>query len=127
MATLYEETGRLTRVGIVASVVLIGPAILGIGATTPLVVALFALSGGLAVVRDSLPTFPTVAGYDLQRCRGDLWIGSLAGAVGAAVVLGASSAELQAIGGVFGAVAMANYFVRPLYLSVISMARRTLG
>jgi hypothetical protein len=127
MATLQEGTVRLTGVCLVASVVLIGPSLVGVGATPPLVGGLLLLSGGLFAVRDSRPVFPTVAGHDLRRYQQDLWVGPLVGAVGAVAVLGASPAELQSIGGIAGAVGMANYFLRPVYLTLIAMARRALS
>lgn len=117
---------RVTYVLLVASFLLIGTGLAGVGATLPVAGGLAALGAGLWAVRDTLRTLPTVVGYNLGWYARDSW---LAPAVSIPVVLlglGGPPAELQALGGFVGLVGMGNYFLRPLYLLVGSALWRLL-
>jgi len=113
-----ERSLRLTAVCLVASALLILPAVAGIAPSTVLAFALAVLGLGALAVREQLASLPTTIGYDLGRYGQDLW---LAGLVGALVVVAGpatSPAELQALGGIVGVVGMANYFLRPILLTL---------
>lgn len=112
---------------LVTSVVLIGPALAGVGSVPALVVALVALTGLLRAGRETLAQLPTVVGYDLGGHARHSWVGVLVGAAVVLGTLGSPAAELQAYGGLAGLVGMVNYFLRPLYLSIVAALSRLLG
>lgn len=109
---------RVTYILLVASFLLIGPGLVGFGATIPLAAGLAVLAGGLWTVRDRLRTLPSVVGYDLGWYARDSWLAAAGAILVVLGSLGAPTAELQALGGVVGLVGMVNYFLRPLYLLV---------
>lgn len=127
MHRLRDWSHRATIVLLVTSVVLIGPALAGLGASLPLVAMLLGIAGLFGAVRDQLGDLPTVVGYDLGRYGPDLWLGPVIGAAMALYWLGASPAELQALGGIAGLIGMANYFLRPLYLFLAFRVQRLVG
>lgn len=120
-----ELTLRATVVLLVTSAVLIGPGLVGVGASLPFIVALVALGVGLAALRSELSSLPTALGHDLGEYARDLWLAPFLAAVLFAGYPDASPAELQALGGFAGFVGMVNYFLRPVYLSVFSVLART--
>lgn len=117
-------TLRATMVLLVTSVVLIGPALAGIGASIGLTFVFIAAAAGLAAAQPQLATLPTVLDHDLGKYGQDLWLGPLLGALALVVVPDASPAELQTLGGFAGFVGMVNYFLRPVYAMVYALALR---
>jgi len=112
---------RLTTVCLGASGLLILPGFAGVGPALPFAVAFGVVAAGALAARDRLATLPTVVGYDLGRYAQDAW---LAGVLAALIVLlgpASSPDELAALGGVVGLVGMGNYFVRPIYLTLLSL------
>jgi len=121
------RTLRLTIVCLAASALLIPPSLVGVGPSIPFAVVLGVVSAACVAARDRLATLPTVIGYDLGRYGQDLWLAAALAAL--VVILGPaeSPTELRALGGVVGLVGMVNYFVRPIYLTVVSVVRRRTG
>jgi hypothetical protein len=114
---------RLTIVCLATSATLIVPGVAGFEPSLGLAGALFALGAACVAVRNRLAALPTVVGYDLGRYGQDLW---LAGVLGGLVVLfgpAESAVELLSLGGVVGLLGMANYFLRPLFVTIIGFAR----
>lgn len=116
-------TQHVTTVLLIASVTLIVPALVGFGATIPVALAIALVSAALWTVRDQLAELPTVVGYNLGRHARDSWVGPALGAAIVIVALGSPPPELQAFGGIAGLLGMLNYFLRPLYLSVLASLR----
>jgi len=118
---------RATFVLIVASLALLLAGLAGAGGSLALLVGLVAVAVALFAVRDRLDANAALAGQDVGDYGRLLWAGP---AVAAAVVLaflGASPAELQALGGLVGLVGMTNYFLRPVYRAASAFARRLSG
>jgi hypothetical protein len=109
---------RATYVLLVASFLLIGPGLAGLGPTVPLAGGFAALGAGLWLLRDRLRTLPTVVGYDFGWYARDSYLAAALSLPIVLLSLGGPAAELQAFGGVVGLVGMLNYFLRPLYLLV---------
>jgi len=114
---------RLTVVCLAASATLILPALAGIGPSLPLAGLLFGLAAGLLALRDQLAALPTVVGYDLGRYGQDLWLAAVLGALLVLFGPARSTVELLTVGGVVGLVGMANYFLRPVVVSLIGLVR----
>ncbi|WP_336326618.1 hypothetical protein [Halovenus sp. HT40] len=119
-----HRSQRVTYILLAASFLLIGPGLVGLGATIPLVAGLAVLAGGLWTVRDRLRTLPSVVGYDLGWYARDSWLAAAGTTPVVLVSLGGPAAELQALGGIVGLVGMVNYFLRPLYLLVADLLVR---
>lgn len=115
------RSSRGTYILLLASFLLIGPTVAGVGATLPLVAVFAALAVAFWAGRDSLRRLPVVAGYDTGWYARDSWLAAVLGGVVTLVVFGAPSAELQAVGGLVGLTGMVNYFLRPLYLLIAEM------
>jgi hypothetical protein len=124
---VHRETLRLTAGLLVASVCLIAPGLGSLGASLPLGLALLALGGSLAAVRRRIAFAAVVAGHDIDPYLTALWFGPLAAGVVCLGSLGASPAELQALGGLLGLVGMANYFLRPVYRLAHGFVRTAVG
>lgn len=124
MTDLREATLRLTAVLLLASAVLIGPSLLGLGGSLSLAAVLAVVAAVLFAARDSLPTLDPIYGHDVSVYIDDLWASPALGALVVLVFLGASPDELQALGGLAGALGMGNYFFRPVYLAGASLVRR---
>jgi hypothetical protein len=125
MQVWRERSLRATIALLVASWLLILPALADIGVSLPYLGALVGLAAVFGAARRFLTDLPTVLGHDLGTYGQDLWLAPLVGAL--AVVLVApdgSPVELQAVGGIVGLVGMANYFLRPLYFLVYGLVRR---
>jgi len=118
----YGETFRATVVLLAASVVLLVPGSVGLGASLPLVVAFGLLAGLFGALREPLSRLPTVARHDTGAYGELLWLGPAVAAGVCLVFLGATAAELQALGGLVGLVGMVNYFLRPLYRAGYALA-----
>jgi len=127
MDRVRDWSHRATIVLVVTSILLIGPALAGIAASLPLAGVLLVLAAGLWYLREAFEQLPTVIGYDLTRYGPNVWLGPTIGAAMTLYWLGASPAEVQALGGIAGFVGMVNYFVRPVYLYVYFTVRRLLG
>lgn len=130
MSRLADRTILLTDALLVASMALIGPSLLDLGASIPLVALLFALAAALFLGRDALGAVGPVPGLPVGSVLRVSWAGILLAAVVSLVSLGASAGELQALGGFCGLAGMLNYFLRPVYAAVIAVARyvdRTVG
>jgi hypothetical protein len=119
-----ERSLRLTGVCLVASALLILPAVAGIGPSAVLAVVLALLGLGALAVREQLASLPTTIGYDLGRYGQDLWLAGLLAALVVVAGPATAPAELQALGGIIGIVGMANYFLRPILLTLRSIVRR---
>mgnify|MGYP006926898112 CR=1 FL=1 len=109
---------RVTYILLVASFLLIGPGLAGVGPTIPLAGGLAVLAALLWLGRDRLRMLPTVVGYDLGWYARDSYLAAVLSVPLVLLRLGGLAAELQALGGLVGLVGMANYFLRPLYLLV---------
>lgn len=127
MEALRRRSHHATVTLLITSVVLIGPALAGVGSTLPLAVVIGAFAGLLWQVRETLAKLPTVVGYDLGEHARHVWVGVLFGAVVVLGTLGTPPVELQAYGGLAGLVGMVNYFVRPLYLFLAASLGRLAG
>lgn len=117
---------RATYILLVASATCILPGLLDIGSTIFLVAALGSLTGALLLIREELTALPVVVGYDLGWYARDSWVGALVGTAIVLVSLGATPAELRALGALAGLVGVVNYFLRPLYLFVAEQLLRLL-
>ena len=122
-----EESVRVTFALLVASVGLLGPGLAGITASLTLVAVLFGVAGLLFFARDRLDAGPTVLGREVGAFGRVLWTGPAIAAVVCLAFLGATPAELQALGGLVGLVGMANYFLRPVYRVGSVLVRRVSG
>lgn len=120
MNTLPVRIQRLTVVLLAASLSLIGPGLAGLGASVPLVVALAAAAGLLALTRAEAGGRRWPGMVPVRYLR-DLWAGPLVAGVVALAMLGSSPGEVQALGGVCGLVGMLNYFLRPIYALLASL------
>lgn len=122
-----EESVRATFVLLVASIVLIGPGLAGIGSSPVIVVALLVLAVGLFALRTRVPDGPTVLHRDLGAYGRIAWAGPAVAAAVCLAFLNASPAELRALGGLVGLLGMANYFLRPVYRVGSALFRRVAG
>ncbi len=109
------ETFRVTVVLLTASVALIAAGVAGFGGSVGLVVMLVGFAVLLFALKDELARAPDALRHDLGAYGAVLWVGPLLAAVVVALMLDATPAELQALGGLVGLVGMVNYFLRPLY------------
>lgn len=123
-----ERTLHVTAVLVVASFLLIGPSLLGVGGSWHLTLALGLLAIALTLVQTQRDAFPVILEFDSGRWVKQLWLAPL---VAATVVLlvepSANPGELRALGGILGLLGIVNYLVRPLYLSLFEIARRLVG
>lgn len=124
MEAWRNRSRRATVVLVIGSVVLIGPALAGVGATLPLAGLLGVLTVVLWAGREYLEQLPTVLGYDLGVYARDSWIGVVLGVAIVLGTLGTPPVELQAFGGFVGLTGIVNYFLRPLYLFVAEYVGR---
>ena len=120
-------TFRLTRVLLLASVIVIVPGLAGLGGSVLLVGGALAVAGGLYAARDRLQTTPQVGGHELGYYGEALWLGGVVAAVVFLLGLPASPGELRALGGIVGLVGMANYFLRPVYRLLVVLFRAFFG
>lgn len=106
---------RTTFVLLAASLVLVGAGLGGIGSSLPLVGAVLVLAFVLFALRSRVPDGPTIFDRELGAYGRVVWVGPAVAAAVCLPFLGATPAELQALGGGVGLVGMANYFLRPVY------------
>jgi hypothetical protein len=123
MTGWLRGTLLLTFVLLAASAALIVPGSLGVGAGGGLLLILAGTAVGTWVARAPLGEVRPVAGIPLGVYLRRLWLGPVVAAVVAVVGFGASPGEVQALGGLLGLVAMANYFFRPVYYAVYATGR----
>jgi hypothetical protein len=119
-----QRAMEATALSLVASGLLIAASLLGVGGGLRLVAALAGLAALLAAGKDRLPQPGVVLSHNLDLYLRDLWAGPALAAVATVVVLGASPAEVQTIGGLIGFAGMVNYFLRPVYHMGYSLAER---
>jgi hypothetical protein len=115
---------RATFALLTASLVLLLAGLAGVGASLAVLGIIVAVAVVLFVFRDRLDVDAAVASQDVGDYGTLLWTGPTIAAAVCLVFLGASPAELQALGGLVGLVGMANYFLRPVYRAVSAFARR---
>ena len=122
-----ERALTLTFVFLTASAALIGPSLLGLRPSGPVLAVLLAAGALLAAFRPALAELPAVVGYDVGPHARELWLGPVVAVVMVVLLApGGSPGELQAVGGVAGLVGMLNYFLRPLYLYAYGLLRQYL-
>ena len=114
---------RLTLVLLTGSFSLVAAGTAGVAASVLLVVGLVALTALLAAV-GWLSREASRASFDPGEFLVDLWLGPALGAVLVLFFLDATPGEVQALGGLLGLVAMANYFLRPVYHLLYGLATR---
>jgi hypothetical protein len=119
-----EETFRVTVVLLAASLALLVPGTAGIDGSLSLGVVF--LGGALVLFagREQLAAAPQALGHDLGSYGRVLWAGPVVATVVVVFSADATAAELQALGGLVGLAGMANYFLRPLYRALGSLADR---
>lgn len=114
---------RVTIVLLAGSFALLAVGTAGVAASPWLVVALLAVAV-LARELGQAARDTALDEVDAHRFVADLWIGFVVAAVVLVAVLDASPGEVQALGGLLGLVAMANYFMRPVYHLLYRFASR---
>jgi hypothetical protein len=122
-----DRAVEATALALVASGLLIGASLVGVGGGIGLVAALAVLAALLAAGKNVLPRPGRVVGHDFDLYCRDLWAGPALAAVATAVVFGATPVEIQTVGGVIGFVGMVNYFLRPVYHMAYSVVERVVG
>ena len=125
-----QRAMEATALSLVASGLLIAASLLDVGGSLGLVAVLGVLAALLAAGKDRLPQPGIVLSHNLDLYLRDLWGGPALAAVATVVVLGASPAEVQTVGGLIGFVGMVNYFLRPVYLlgyDLVSAVRESAG
>jgi hypothetical protein len=115
MQRLARYATQLTAVLVAASVALIVPGVVGVGASVPLVVLIVAVGLGLEAGVRRVKHRPLV-----EHSRfGDAFRAFPTGVLLASIVIlfspTATAGELQALGGLAGLLGMLNYFLRPVY------------
>jgi hypothetical protein len=118
---------RATFVLVVVSLCLIPAGLAGLGASLPFALALGTLAAVLLALRDRLDAGPAVSGEALSEFGVLLWTGPAIAAAVCLAFLGATPAELQALGGLAGLVGMSNYFLRPVYRTGHALVCRLVG
>ena len=125
MTGLREYTLALTYIFLTASVALLVPGLLGIAASGPVFAVILAGAAVLSALRPQLGDLPEMYGYQVGIYLREIWLGPVIAVVLVLLIEPtASAAEMQAIGGIAGFLGMVNYFVRPLYLFLISQVSR---
>ena len=117
------ETMRATVVLVVASVLLVGIGAGGGGGSPALVAVLLVAGTGLFAARSQFADLPVVVGHDLGFYGEAAWLAPVAAAGATLLAMGATAAELQAVGGLVGLAGMANYFLRPAYHTALRLGR----
>lgn len=114
---IRRGTTQVTVVFLVASAIVLALGLVGATATLVLVFLLVGLSAALYRTRPETAV-GTVVSVDVDRLLETLWLAPAVAAVPLVIELGATPAEMQALGGLLGLAGMVNYFLRPLYLVV---------
>ncbi len=118
---------RTTFVLVVASLVLVGAGLAGLGSSLVLALTALGLAVALFVLRTQVPDGPTVFDSELGDYGRVAWAGPAVATVVCLAFLGATPAELQTLGGLVGLVGMANYFLRPVYSAGSMLLGRVTG
>lgn len=106
---------------LLAGLLLVGVGVAGLGGSPWLVLVFLGVTAVLFAARDRLPAAGRVARVDTDRLVADVWIATALAATTTVLALDATPDELTALGGILGLVAMANYFLRPVYYVVLSL------
>jgi len=120
---------QVTMLCLVAAGILLALGFVGVPGSLALVALLLVLSVGLYLTRPTTDVGRRL-GVDADSLLAALWLAPALAALPLAVEPGASTAEVQALGGLLGLVGMANYFLRPVYLlgySAVEMVLQTAG
>lgn len=117
------ETLRATVVLVVGSFILVGIGASGVGGSPALVAALLVAGAGLFAARSQFADLPVVVGHDLGFYGEAAWLVPAAAAGATLLTMGATPAELQAVGGLVGLAGMVNYFLRPAYHTALRFGR----
>ncbi|MEF8839116.1 MAG: hypothetical protein V5A18_06380 [Haloarculaceae archaeon] len=120
---LLRETLRVTVVLLVASATLVAAGTVGLRADAGLLLVLAGLALGGFLGRTAMAEVHPRLGIPLGRYMAVVWLGPVVAAVIVLVAVGAMPAEVQALGGLVGLVAMANYFLRPVYYAILRAGR----
>ena len=112
---------QVTVLCLVAAGMLLALGVAGVPASLALVGFFVVLSVGLYLTRPE-PSVGRVLGVDVDSLLSSLWLAPALAALPLLFEPTASAEELQALGGLVGLVGMANYFLRPVYLLVYSVA-----
>lgn len=115
MQRLVERSAQVTGVLLLASVGLIAPGLVGLGASLPLATFLLVPTVLLFAGREEFDAIGQVGGLPLGLVLRVAWVGPLLSAGIVVYAGGASPGEIQAYGGICGLLGMANYFLRPVY------------
>ena len=118
-----RATLRLSVVLLVASIALVVPGTLGVGAGVPLLLVLAGLALGGYLGRGALAGVRPRLGVHLGRYLAVTWLGPAVAFLVVLLALDATPAEVQALGGLVGLLAMLNYFLRPVYVGVVAAGR----
>jgi len=120
---------QVTVLCLVAAGILLALGVVGVPGSLALVALLLVLSVGLYLTRPTADVGRRL-GIDVDSLLAALWLAPALAALPLVVEPGASTAEVQALGGLLGLVGMANYFLRPVYLlgySAVEMVLQTAG
>lgn len=120
--TLDGAVMRATVVLLAGGLLLVAAGTAGIDGSIALVFALGTVSVGVRLVASLVAD--TESEFDVRRVVADLWIGPALAAAVVVIWLGASSGEVQALGGIIGLLGMLNYFLRPFYHLVYGLGQR---
>jgi hypothetical protein len=120
---LAAETMRVTAVLVVTSALLVGLGVAGVGATPALAVILLGAGAGVFALQDGVTDLPVVLGHDLGFYGEAAWLVPVAAAGATLLATGATAAEVQAVGGLVGLAGMVNYFLRPVYHTVLRLGQ----
>ena len=117
---IRRGTTRVTVVCLVAAGIVLALGLVGARATPFIIVACVLLACGLSLTRPDTE-LGVVLDVDIDGLLETLWLAPAVAAVPLVFELGATAAEMQALGGLLGLAGMVNYFLRPLYLVVYSV------
>lgn len=125
---IRRGTTQVTVVFLVAAGIVLALGLAGARATPFTVAACVLLAWALYLTRPETDA-GSVMGVDIDGLLETLWLAPAVAAVPLMFELGATPAEMQALGGLLGLAGMMNYFLRPLYLvaySLVAALRRQL-
>lgn len=114
---------RVTILLLTGGLALVAAGTAGVAASLWLVGGLCGLAAALAVV-GPVAADSRWTRVDPHLFLADLWLGPLVAAVVLVAFLDATAGEVQALGGLLGLTAMANYFLRPVYHLLYGLGRR---
>jgi len=123
---LTSAVFRLTVVLVTAGFCLVGAGGSGLAGSLALVAALLGL-GGVAYALVQAAAGTELDRYDTADVAAAVPAGPVVAAVVALVFLDATAGEVQALGGLLGLAGMLNYFLRPVYQLLYSLASRVAG